>query len=447
MQANKKYFGTDGIRGRVGGATVNPAFMLQLGWAAGQVLASTDCSTVVIGKDTRISGYMLESALEAGFSAAGVDVLLSGPAPTPAVAYLTRTLHACMGIVVTASHNSYEDNGIKLFDSGGHKLSDDIELAIESSIDQAMQVLPSAQLGKAQRIDNADVRYIEFCKASVPAGLSLRGMKLVVDCANGASYHIAPRVFSELGAEVIGIGVAPDGLNINRDCGALKLSALQAAVTENKADLGVALDGDADRIMMVDHLGRTVDGDQILFIIACARARSGCMRGAVVGTLASNLGLERAIEAAGLQFIREQVGDRHVVQRLRQDDGIIGGETSGHIICLDKSTTGDGIVAALQVIHVINEEGKSLADLCQGMKKYPQTTINIPVAAILPQQHLGAADAWVDKARRQLNGEGRVLLRPSGTEPLVRVTVEGEDEKQINRIARRLADQVAGLLE
>ena len=446
MSGNKQYFGTDGIRGRVGGDVINPEFVLKLGWAAGRVMASEGCSKIVIGKDTRISGYMLESALEAGFSAAGVDVLLSGPVPTPAVAYLTRTLHACAGVVISASHNPHHDNGIKFFDAHGHKLSDEAELAIESMLDEPMVTVESEKLGKAQRIDNADARYIEACKSSVPTNLSLSGLNIVVDCAHGAAYHIAPNVFSELGANVIPIGVQPDGLNINLDCGATSLDALQQAVTKNHADLGIALDGDADRIMMVDHQGEIIDGDQIIYMITRDRLRTQTMKGPVVGTLMSNLGLEKAIEEMGLTFIRAGVGDRYVIQRLKQDDGIIGGEPSGHVICLDKTTTGDGVLAALQVLNAMIEEGLSLSDLSRGMQRYPQTMVNVPVPRILRQNQLASADGLVEDAENQLNGNGRVLLRPSGTEPLVRVMVEGEDEELIVKVANQLAEQVSALL-
>ena len=446
MTSTKQYFGTDGIRGRVGGDVINPEFVLKLGWAAGRVMASEGCSKIVIGKDTRISGYMLESALEAGFSAAGVDVLLSGPVPTPAVAYLTRTLHACAGVVISASHNPHHDNGIKFFDAHGHKLSDEAELAIESMLDEPMVTVESEKLGKAHRIDNADARYIEACKSSVPTSLSLDDLDIVVDCAHGAAYHIAPKVFSELGANVIPIGVQPDGLNINLDCGATRLTALKQAVIENQADLGIALDGDADRIMMVDHQGEVIDGDQIIYIITRDRLRTQTMKGPVVGTLMSNLGMEKAIEDMGLTFIRAGVGDRYVMQRLKQDDGIIGGEPSGHVICLDKSTTGDGVLAALQVLNAMVEEDLSLADLSQGMQRYPQVMVNVPVPQILRQNQLASADGLVEDAENQLNGNGRVLLRPSGTEPLVRVMVEGEDEELIVRVANQLAEQVSALL-
>lgn len=446
MGNNKRYFGTDGIRGRVGGEVINPEFVLKLGWAAGKVMSSEGCSQVVIGKDTRISGYMFESALEAGFSAAGVDVLLSGPIPTPAVAYLTRTLHACAGVVISASHNPHHDNGIKFFDAHGHKVPDEAEMAIEAMMDQPMTTVASEDLGKAHRIDNADARYIEACKATVSPELSLEGLTIVVDCAHGAAYHIAPNVLKEMGAEVIAIGVNPDGLNINLDCGATSMKALQEAVLANRADLGIALDGDADRIMMVDETGAIVDGDQILYIIARDRIRVGAMKGPVVGTLMSNLGLEKAIEDMGLEFVREGVGDRYVMQRLRQEQGILGGEASGHVICLDKTTTGDGLVAALQVLSAMVAEGSSLLDLREGMQQYPQVLINVPVPRILGNNDLSVATGLIEDAEKELNGNGRVLLRPSGTEPLVRVMVEGQDEQLIGKVAGQLAEKVTSVL-
>ena len=447
MSDEKQYFGTDGIRGRVGGDVINAEFVLKLGWAAGRVMSSEGCAQVVIGKDTRISGYMLESALEAGFSAAGVDVVLTGPMPTPAVAYLTRTIHACAGVVISASHNPHHDNGIKFFDAHGHKISDQAELAIEAMLQQPMDTVSSEQLGKAHRLDNADARYIEACKSTVSPDLSLGGLKIVVDCAHGAAYHIAPKLFREMGADVIPIGVQPDGLNINLDCGATSLQALQEAVVANKADVGVALDGDADRIMLVDHTGRVVDGDQIIYMIARDRLRTGTMTGPVVGTLMSNLGLQKALENMGLEFIREGVGDRYVIQRLLADHGILGGEPSGHIICLDKTTTGDGVVAALQVLAAMRAEDLPLAELSLGMKPYPQTMVNVPVPRMMQQKQLDSSTAQlVADAEQALNGNGRVLLRPSGTEPLVRVMVEGQDSRLTSEVANRLADQVAAAL-
>ena len=444
--SRKQYFGTDGIRGRVGGDLINPGFVMNLGWAAGRVMSSEGCSQVVIGKDTRISGYMLESALEAGFSAAGVNVLLSGPVPTPAVAYLTRTLHACAGVVISASHNHHHDNGIKFFDAYGYKLSDQAELEIENMLNQPMETVESENLGKARRIDNADARYIEFCKSSVPTGLNLRGLKIVVDCANGAAHRIAPEVFAELGAEVLVIGTEPDGLNINLGCGATSLEALQKEVVVRSADLGIALDGDADRVIMVDSKGDVLDGDRIIYIIARDRIKSGSISGSVVGTLMSNLGLEKAIESLGLDFVREDVGDRFVMHRLHRDNGILGGEPSGHVICLDKTTTGDGIIAALQVLKAMVGENMALSELVQGMVVYPQVMINVGVKKITRPEDLSSAGDYVRQAEKALNGNARVLLRPSGTEPLIRVMVEGDDPELIQSVAQKLANQVAASL-
>lgn len=441
-----QYFGTDGIRGKVGGDRINPEFFQKLGWAAGRALITEGCQRVVIGKDTRSSGYMLESALEAGFSAAGMDVCLTGPMPTPGVAWLTRTLHACAGVVISASHNPHHDNGIKLFSSRGYKLSDETEHRIEKLIDEPMQVVDSAHLGRASRVEAAAERYMEYCKASVFNAFDLRGKKIVIDCAHGAAYHVAPDVFSELGAEVISIGVAPDGVNINEGCGATDLSALRQKVIAVGADLGIALDGDADRVMMVDHQGRILDGDHIVFMIAHARQQAGLIKGPVVGTQMSNMGLEIALQKSGLRFVREGVGDRHVIHRLLQDDGIVGGEPSGHIICLDKTTTGDGIIAALQVLEAMFDRQVTLAELAAPMKKFPQVLINVPVSNMLRPDDLRHADDMVHEAERGLGEQGRILLRPSGTEPLVRVMVEGSDEVQIKAVGQKLADQVAGFL-
>ncbi len=440
--SSKQYFGTDGIRGRVGGGLINPQFIMNLGWAAGRVMSSEGCSQVVVGKDTRISGYMLESALKAGLSAAGVDVLLSGLVPTPAVAYLTHTLHACAGIVISASHNSHHDNGIKFFDANGHKLSDQDELAIEAMLNQPMQTVESENLGKVRRIDNADTRYIEFCKSSVPAKLNLRGLKIVIDCANGAAYHVAPKVFSELEAEVLAMGAEPDGLNINLDCGATNLEALQKEVVVQSADLGIALDGDADRVMMIDRDGSVLDGDQLIYVIARDRIKSGSMFGPVVGTSMSNLGLEKAIKSLGLDFIREDVGDRFVMRRLHQDNGILGGEPSGHVIYRDKTTTGDGIITALQVLKAMVEENLTLSELVHGMTIYPQVMINVRVQKIMKPEDLSFAEKYVRQAEKALNGNARVLLRPSGTEPLIRVMVEGDNSELIYAVAQKLADQI-----
>ena len=440
---SRKYFGTDGIRGRVGDYPVTAEFMLKLGWAAGQVLGGNRGDRVIIGKDTRISGYMFESALEAGLSAAGVDVRLLGPMPTPAIAYLTRTLHACAGIVISASHNAYADNGIKFFSSEGTKLPDAVELAIEAELDKDMVTVESDRLGKAERVSDAAGRYIEFCKSTIPLTLSLKGLKIVVDCANGATYHVAPCVFDELGADVITIGVEPDGLNINQACGSTQPELLQNAVLEHRADLGIALDGDGDRLMMVDHRGELVDGDELLFIIARSRQREGALKGGVVGTLMSNLGLEHALQSHNIDFVRANVGDRYVLELLQQSNSMIGGESSGHIICLDRTTTGDGIVSALQVLAAMVKSGSTLYELKAGMKKYPQRMINVPVSGKVELNSTPVVQDAVKSAEQRLAGRGRVLLRPSGTEPLVRVMVEGEDAQQVSEEADQLASVVA----
>ena len=439
----RNYFGTDGIRGRVGEYPVTPEFMLKLGWATGRVLGTHRNDRVVIGKDTRISGYMFESALEAGLSAAGVDILLLGPMPTPAVAYLTRTLHACAGIVISASHNAFADNGIKFFSAEGAKLPDEVESAIEAEIDRPMSTVDSDRLGKARRISDAGGRYIEFCKSTIPLSLSLKGMTVVVDCANGATYDVAPSVFDELGAAVVAIGVDPDGLNINRDCGSTHPERLQKTVLEHQADVGIALDGDGDRVIMVDHRGELVDGDELLYIIAISRLQGGALDGRVVGTLMSNLGLEHALQSHNIAFERTDVGDRYVLERLNQTSSLIGGESSGHIICLDRTTTGDGIVSALQVLATMAQTGKSLYELKTGMRKYPQCMINVPVSKKIDLDKAAAVQEAVRSAEQRLAGRGRVLLRPSGTEPVVRVMVEGEDAQQVHMEAEQLASVVA----
>ena len=440
----KKYFGTDGIRGRVGDYPVTAEFMLKLGWATGRVLGGNRANRVIIGKDTRISGYMFESALEAGLSASGVDVRLLGPMPTPAIAYLTRTLHACAGIVISASHNGFADNGIKFFSSEGTKLPDEVELAIEAEINHDMVTVASDRLGKAERVADAAGRYIEFCKSTIPLSMSLRGLKIVVDCANGATYHVAPEVFDELGADVIALGVEPDGLNINQACGSTQPELLQKVVLEHHADVGIALDGDGDRVIMVDHKGELVDGDELLFIIACSRQQEGTLHGGVVGTLMSNLGLEHALQSNNIEFSRANVGDRYVLELLQQNNCLIGGESSGHIICLDRTTTGDGIVSALQVLAAMVQYGKTLHELKSGMKKYPQLMINVPVSHKVELGSTPAVQDAVKSAEQRLAGRGRVLLRPSGTEPLVRVMVEGEDAQQVSAEANQLASVVAG---
>jgi len=436
----RKYFGTDGIRGKVGGYPITADFMLKLGWAVGRVMGQGQGNLILIGKDTRISGYMFESALEAGITAAGMDARLLGPMPTPAIAYLTRTLHACAGIVISASHNPYFDNGVKFFSAQGTKLADEIELAIEAEMDKDMVTMGSAELGRVERVTDAAGRYIEFCKSTVPMSLSLRGMKIVVDCAHGATYHVAPNVFDELGAEVISIGVKPDGLNINQDCGSTHVAQLQDKVRETRADLGIALDGDGDRLIMVDHTGEVVDGDQILYIIACSRQRSSHLNNsAVVGTLMSNLGLEHALSKKGITLHRAGVGDRYVMEMLIQHNCILGGESSGHIICLDRTTTGDGIVSALQVLAEIVLGRKSLHALALGMTKYPQVLINVALKERVDLDASAEVQAAVKAAEGRMQENGRVLLRPSGTEPVVRVMVEGNDAEMVQQEAEKLA--------
>ncbi|MCW8917567.1 MAG: phosphoglucosamine mutase [Gammaproteobacteria bacterium] len=434
---SRKYFGTDGIRGKVGHYPITPDFMLKLGWAAGRVLAHGNGGKVLIGKDTRISGYMFESALEAGLAAAGVDILLLGPMPTPAVAYLTRTLHADAGIVISASHNPYGDNGIKFFSADGSKLPDEVEEAIEAELDKPMALVPSAQLGKARRVVDAGGRYIEFCKSRFPKSLDLKGVKIVVDCANGATYHVAPSVLRELGATVHVIGAEPDGLNINVDCGSTHPQRLQHEVVAQGADVGIALDGDGDRLIMVDHAGEVVDGDELLYVIA-SQPREPRLPG-VVGTLMSNLGMEHALRRLGIDFVRAGVGDRYVLEQLRQNGWSLGGESSGHIICLCCTTTGDGIISALQVLGAMVGQGKSLGELKSGMTKYPQSLINVRLGASFDLNASAVVRQAVTAAEQELADSGRVLLRPSGTEPLVRVMVEGEDAAQVERLARELA--------
>lgn len=440
----RRYFGTDGIRGKVGEEPINPEFVLKLGWAAGRVLTQGAPGKVLIGKDTRISGYMFESALQAGLSAAGVDIRLLGPMPTPAIAYLTRTLHAKAGIVISASHNPYFDNGIKFFAADGTKLPDDVELAIEAELAHDLVTVDSARLGKAERVVDAPGRYIEFCKSTIPGGMELRGLKVVVDCAHGATYHVAPSVFSELGAEVIKIGTIPDGLNINRDCGSTAPKAIQSAVLEHGADLGIAFDGDGDRVIMVDHKGELVDGDEILFIIARSRRQFDGYQGGVVGTLMSNLGLELALKRLDIAFERAAVGDRYVLAQLKQRGWVLGGESSGHILCLDRMTTGDGIVAALQVLATMITSGCTLNELKIGMSKLPQCMVNVPCNSRIDikSAEVSRAVAVVEKT---LNGSGRVLLRPSGTEPVIRVMVEGHDAQQVKSLASDLAEQIGAI--
>jgi phosphoglucosamine mutase len=440
----KKYFGTDGIRGRVGEHPITADLMLHLGWAVGKVLARGRQSKVLIGKDTRISGYMFESALQAGLSAAGVDIRLLGPMPTPAIAYLTRTLHADAGIVISASHNPYYDNGIKFFSSAGTKLADEMEFAIEKELAVPMGTVDSFLLGKVERVVDAAGRYIEFCKSTGPASVDLSGLRLVVDCAHGATYHVAPEVFAEMGADVTAIGVSPNGLNINDGCGSTAPESLQRKVLECKADVGIALDGDGDRVMMVDHKGEIVDGDEILYIIARARQRAGMLTGAaVVGTLMSNLGLEKALVALGIPLMRAQVGDRYVLEMLQCNKCSLGGESSGHIICLDRTTTGDGIVSALQVLVEMVATGSSLYELKSAMDKYPQCLVNVHIGQRVDIRSNGAINSAVQEIESQLGKEGRVLLRSSGTEPVVRIMVEGRDASQVNILAQQLAQAVA----
>lgn len=440
--ANRKYFGTDGVRGKVGTYPITPDFALKLGWAAGKVLASQGSRTVLIGKDTRISGYMLESALEAGLAAAGLSAAFTGPMPTPAIAYLTRTFRAEAGIVISASHNPYYDNGIKFFSSQGTKLPDDIEEAIEAMLDQPMDCVESADLGKASRISDAAGRYIEFCKSTFPAHLGLDGYKIVVDCANGATYHIAPNVLRELGAEVIEIGTDPNGININEKCGATDVKALQEKVLETKADVGLAYDGDGDRIMMVDHLGNKVDGDQILFIIAREALRSGQLKGGVVGTLMSNMSLEIALKMLGVPFVRANVGDRYVLEKMVEHGWTLGGENSGHIIIADKNTTGDGIIASLAVLSAMVQHRLSLNELASAVKLFPQVLINVRFAGGANPLESEAVKAVAADVEKRLEGKGRILLRKSGTEPLIRVMVECEDGALAKQCAEEIAEAV-----
>jgi phosphoglucosamine mutase len=438
----KKYFGTDGIRGKVGEHPITADFLMKLGWAAGKVFANERHDIVLVGKDTRISGYMFESALEAGLTAAGVDTHLLGPMPTPGIAYLTRTLRAQAGIVISASHNPYYDNGVKFFSVQGTKLPDEVEEEIERYIDTPMTTAESSGLGKAKRIGDAAGRYIEFCKASVPTRLDFGGLRIVVDCAHGATYHIAPHVFSEIGAEVVSIGVEPNGLNINDECGATKPQKLAENVLAYRADLGIALDGDGDRLIMVDHKGEIVDGDELLYIIAKSRLEGKKLKGPVVGTLMTNLGMELALKELGVNLLRAKVGDRYVMELLVEHKGVLGGEGSGHIICLDRTTTGDGIISALQVMAEMQRTGKNLHELKSGMSKFPQVLINIKTKS-KPNLEGEAIQNAVKEIEKKLGNTGRVLLRASGTEPLIRVMVEGENEVKVTAYANLLADQVS----
>ena len=444
MNKKKKYFGTDGIRGTVGVAPITPDFMLKLGWAAGKVFASSGNgrNKILIGKDTRISGYMFEAALEAGVTAAGTDIKLLGPMPTPAIAYLTRTLRAQAGIVISASHNSFEDNGIKFFSSEGTKLDDSFELAIEELLEEDVTTVSPQSLGKASRITDAAGRYIEFCKSTIGSSLKFNGLKIVVDCAHGSTYHIAPAVFEELGAKVKAIGVAPDGLNINADSGSTSPQSLADAVLAEQADLGIAFDGDGDRVIMVDHLGNIVDGDEILYVIARDKRKNNIDFGGVVGTAMSNLGLELALDALDVPFTRAPVGDRYVMQEMLERGWKLGGESSGHIICLDITTTGDGIVSALQALSAVANGGQSLADLKNKMRKFPQSMVNVRLPGRVDLSDNKNVKSAVSDVESRLGKNGRVLLRPSGTEPVVRVMVEGENLEQVTALAKELSELV-----
>lgn len=448
MSNIKKYFGTDGIRGRVGDERMTPDFVLQLGWAAGEVFRETGYQRVLIGKDTRISGYMIESALEAGLSAAGIDVYLVGPMPTPGIAFLIRSLRMDCGIVISASHNPYHDNGLKFFDAASNKISEELELAIEAKLQQKLSVVSPENIGKAHRVTDAAARYIEFCKHQLTDKHDLTGLKIVLDCANGATYHIAPKVFEELGAAVISLAASPDGFNINKACGSLYPTQLQTAVLEHQADLGIAFDGDGDRVLMVDQTGEIIDGDQMLYIIAKDQLQKGLLMGGVVGTLMTNYGLERALAQLDIPFTRTSVGDRHVLAELTQRDWFLGGENSGHIICRDRVTTGDGIVAALQVINAMLRQACSLKTLLGDMQKYPQIMVNVKTShPVDPLTFPEVVDA-VRAIETTLGEQGRVVLRRSGTEPLIRVMLEGQDQHQIKGLAEELAaivEQVANV--
>lgn len=444
MSATRKYFGTDGVRGKVGEHPITPEFMLKLGWAAGRVLAKQGSKTVLIGKDTRISNYMLESALEAGLAAAGLRAAFTGPMPTPAIAYLTRTFRSEAGIVISASHNPYYDNGIKFFSSTGSKLDDALELEIEAELEKPLVCVENERLGKAVRIEDAPGRYIEYCKGTFPAELSLNGLRMVVDCAHGATYHIAPAVFSELGAEVIAIGCEPSGININDHCGATHMETLRDAVLAHQADLGIAFDGDGDRVQMVTRDGSIIDGDQLVYVIAREALRAGRLNGGVVGTQMSNMGMEVALRRLGIPFARSKVGDRYVLELLKQKGWTIGGESSGHIIHLGFGTTGDGIVAALQVLRAMQYSQLDLGELVAGMEMFPQKLINVRFKAGSGGDPLAhpAVQAAVQAVEAELGDNGRVLLRKSGTEPLIRVMVEGRDAAVVNATAQQIADAV-----
>ncbi len=439
---SRRYFGTDGIRGRVGEPPMTVDFALRLASAAARVLAP-DGGSVLIGKDTRVSGYMFESALEAGFVASGVDVLLLGPMPTPGIAYLTQSFGADLGVVISASHNPYDDNGIKFFDHRGRKLSDALEARIEAELDELPVTRESSRLGKAKIVGNVRSDYEQFCRNTFPRGTNLEGLKVVLDCAHGAAYKVGPNVLTELGAELIPVGCSPNGRNINAGCGSTRPDLLQLTVPGVRADVGIALDGDGDRLVMVDHAGQVVDGDQLLYILAMDRAARGTLQGPVVGTVMSNLGLELALQAAGVDFRRARVGDRHVMEMLETSGGQLGGETSGHLLCLDVTTTGDGLINALQVLAVMQRTGHSLADLTGGMRRLPQVLVNVAIAARFDLDASPRVQMAVRAVEAELGDRGRVVLRPSGTEPVVRVMVEGEDDTQVGTLARQLADAVA----
>src|SRR5579863_7986126 len=440
----RRYFGTDGVRGRVGEHPMTVDFALQLASAAARVLAPAG-GAVLIGKDTRLSGYMFESALEAGFVAAGVNVMLIGPLPTPGIAYMTRRFSCDFGVVISASHNLYDDNGIKFFDASGAKLSDELEERIETELEQAPLTRASRNLGRATRADRSRTHYQEFCASTLPAGTDLTGLKIVIDCANGAAYKVGPRILADLGAEIVPIGCSPNGRNINDGCGSMAPALLQLTVPGVRAHVGIALDGDGDRLVMVDHLGRIVDGDQILYVIARAQHAAGTLRGPVIGTVMSNLGLEIALRAAGIEFRRAAVGDRYVLSMLRELHGMLGGETSGHILCLDKTTTGDGLVSALQVLAVIKHSGRSLAELASGMRKFPQVLLNVQVTRRFDPASVPAVQEAVQRIEQRLDGECRVVLRASGTEPVLRVMVEGRDEAETRTAATELADIIRNI--
>ena len=442
----RKYFGTDGVRGRVGEHPMTVDFALNLASAAARVLAPNG-GTVLIGKDTRLSGYMFESALEAGFVAAGVNAMLIGPLPTPGIAYMTRRFHCDFGVVISASHNLYDDNGIKFFDATGAKLSDEAEERIEAELQQPPVTRTSRNLGRATRVDRSRTNYQEFCASTLPEGTDLSGLKVVIDCSNGAAYKVGPRVLADLGAEIVPIGCSPNGRNINAGCGSTAPDLLQLTVPGVRANVGVGLDGDGDRLVMVDHLGRIVDGDQLLYVLARARKEAGTLQGPVIGTVMSNLGLEVAMRESGIEFHRAQVGDRYVLSLMRETGGTLGGESSGHIICLDKTTTGDGIVSALQVLAVMKKTGRSLAELASGMRKFPQVLLNVKVAKRFDPSGVPAVQASVARIEKRMGGEGRVVLRASGTEPVIRVMVEGRNEADTRAAATELADVVKAAVD